>query len=100
MEFEMKNLGTVKKILGMEIQQNRNTDTLFLSQKKYIESVLEHFCMQNAKTVTTPLAAHFKLSTTLSPQTKDKVEQMSHVPYASAVGNLMYAMVCTRPNIA
>jgi len=25
---------------------------------------------------------------------------MSCVPYASAVGNLMYAMVCTRPDIA
>jgi hypothetical protein len=25
---------------------------------------------------------------------------MSHVPYASAVGSLMYAMVCTKPNIA
>ena len=25
---------------------------------------------------------------------------MSHVPYASVVGSLMYAMVCTRPNIA
>ena len=25
---------------------------------------------------------------------------MSRVPYASVVGSLMYAMVCTRPNIA
>ena len=25
---------------------------------------------------------------------------MSKVPYASAIGNLMYDMVCTRPNIA
>jgi hypothetical protein len=25
---------------------------------------------------------------------------MSHVPYAIAVGSLMYAMVCTRPDIA
>ena len=25
---------------------------------------------------------------------------MSHVPYASAVGSLMYAMVCTKPDIA
>jgi hypothetical protein len=25
---------------------------------------------------------------------------MSHVPNVSVVGNLMYAMVCTRPNIA
>ena len=25
---------------------------------------------------------------------------MSHVPYANVIGSLMYAMVCTRPNIA
>ena len=25
---------------------------------------------------------------------------MSKVPYASAIGSLMYAMVCTRPDIA
>ena len=27
------------------------------------------------------------------------MDYMSKVPYASAVGSLMYAMVCTRPNI-
>ncbi|XP_070025855.1 secreted RxLR effector protein 161-like [Nicotiana sylvestris] len=33
---------------------------------------------------------------------KDEVEQeyMSRVPYANAVGNLMYEMVCTRPDIS
>jgi len=25
---------------------------------------------------------------------------MSHVPYSSAVGSLMYAMVCTRPDLS
>jgi hypothetical protein len=32
--------------------------------------------------------------------TQKEEEDMSHVPYSSAVGSLMYAMVCTRPNIA
>ena len=29
-----------------------------------------------------------------------EVEHMSKVPYTSAVGSIVYAMVCTRPDIA
>eukprot|EP00253_Pinus_taeda_P003596 PITA_03596 len=36
----------------------------------------------------------------LCPKTQEEEEDMSRVPYASAVGSLMYAMVCTRPDIA
>eukprot|EP00253_Pinus_taeda_P006363 PITA_06363 len=36
----------------------------------------------------------------LCPKTQEEEEDMSNVPYASAVGSLMYAMVCTRPDIA
>ena len=50
--------------------------------------------------VSTPLAKHFKLSTTQSPSTNEEKKEMSHIPYSSAVGSLMYAMVCTRPDIA
>ena len=58
----MKDLGAVKKILDMEIQKNWHAGKLYSSQKKHIEKVLEHFGMQNAKFVSTPLAAHFRLS--------------------------------------
>ena len=34
------------------------------------------------------------------PKTYEEEEDMSRVPYVSAVGSLMYAMVCTRPDIA
>jgi hypothetical protein len=34
------------------------------------------------------------------PKTHEEEEDMSHVPYAIVVGSLMYAMVCTRPDIA
>ena len=44
-EFEMKNLGATKKILGMEILRDRKTSKLYLSQKGYIEKVLHRFNM-------------------------------------------------------
>jgi hypothetical protein len=34
------------------------------------------------------------------PKTLEEEEDMSRVPYVSAVGSLMYAMVCTRPDSA
>ncbi|GKV16510.1 hypothetical protein SLEP1_g27143 [Rubroshorea leprosula] len=91
-EFEMKDLGAAKKILGMEIHRDRKGGKLFLSQKKYIEKVLERFGLHEAKAVTTPLGAHFKLSSNLSPETEEEKKFMAHVPYASTVGSLMYAM--------
>ena len=50
--------------------------------------------------MSTPLAAHFKLSVALSPKSKEEKEYISHVPYSSVVGSIMYAMVCTRPDIS
>ena len=35
---------------------------LWLSQENYIEKVLERFNMNKAKAVSTPLAGHFKLT--------------------------------------
>ncbi|GKV08223.1 hypothetical protein SLEP1_g19888 [Rubroshorea leprosula] len=99
-EFEMKDLGAAKKILGMEIHRDRKGGKLFLSQKKYIKKVLERFGLHEAKAVTTPLGPHFKLSSNLSPEMEEEKKFMARVPYASAVGSLMYAMVCTRPNIS
>ena len=55
----MKDLGAAKKILGMKIHRNRQEGKLFLSQKKYIEKVLERFGMLDAKPVKTPFDAHF-----------------------------------------
>eukprot|EP00253_Pinus_taeda_P019253 PITA_19253 len=36
----------------------------------------------------------------LCPKTQEEEEDMFYVPYASALGSLMYAMVCTRLDIA
>jgi hypothetical protein len=99
-EFDMKDLGVAKKILGMEIRKDRDAKKLWLSQANYVKKVLERFSMENAKPVSTHLANHFRLSTSQCPKTVEETEDMSKVPYASAVGCLMYAMVCTRLDLA
>jgi ATP-binding cassette subfamily B (MDR/TAP) protein 1 len=99
-EFEMNDLGATKKILGMEITRDRKSDKLYLSQRGYIEKVLCRFNMHNAKPVSTPLAAHFRLSIALCPESDDEIEYMSRVSYSSAVGSLMYAMVCSHLDLS
>ena len=98
--FDMKDLGPAQQILGMKIVRDRKAKKLWLSQAKYIERVVEKFKMKDAKPVSTPLANHFKLSKSSYPSSKKEIEEMEAIPYSSAVGSLMYAMVCTRPDIA
>ncbi|GKV15798.1 hypothetical protein SLEP1_g26549 [Rubroshorea leprosula] len=97
--FDMKDLGPAKQILGIAITRDRKAGKLWLSQEKYVERLLERFNMKHAKPISTPLANHFKLSKRSYPTTKEEKEKTSPIPYSSAVGSLMYAMVCTRPDI-
>ena len=55
--------------------------------------------MKHAKPVSTPLGGHFKLSKKSCPSSNKEKQNMTSIPYSSAVGSLMYAMVCTRPDI-
>lgn len=98
--FAMKDLGPAKQILGIRLTRDRKAKKLWLSQERYIEKVLQRFSMDKAKAVNTPFAMHFRLSVKHSPSTEKEKEEMQKIPYSSAVGSLMYAMVCTRPDLA
>ena len=98
-QFKMKDLGATKQILGMRIIRDKANGTLKLSQSEYVKKVLSRFNMNAIKLVSTPLGSHFKLSKEQSPKTEEERDYMSKVPYASAIGSLMYAMVCTKLDI-
>jgi hypothetical protein len=68
-EFETKNFGGAKKIVGMEIIRERTNQKVFLSQKGYLEWVVERFGMKGEKSVVTPLTPHFRFSGNQSPTT-------------------------------
>jgi hypothetical protein len=98
-KFDMKDISATNFILGMEIKRDRKNMKLFLNQRKYVKTILHRFNMQECKPVRGPILVGVNLSTDHCPKTKEEEENMSRVPYASAVGILMYAMVYTRLDI-
>ena len=55
--------------------------------------------MKDFKKGFVPFRVESSLSTNLRPKTTSEIERMRGIPYASAVESLMYAMLCTRPDI-
>ena len=55
--------------------------------------------MDQAKKGFLPVLQGVKLSKTQCPTTAEDREKMKDVPYASAIGSIMYAMLCTRPDV-
>ena len=94
----MKDLGTVKLLLGMEIRVQPNGD-VYLLQEKYVGEVLAKFDMQECRSVSTPLPPASKLSQQDSPQNDADKEAMTFVPYRQALRSLMYLATCSRPDI-
>ena len=72
---------------------------LGLSQATCIDKILVKFAMHNSKKRLLPFRHGVPLSKEQCPKTIKEERRMKAVPYASAVGSLMYAMVCTRPDI-
>ena len=56
--------------------------------------------MEKGKAMSAPLPPHVKLSLNDCPKSDADKAEMAKVPYSSAVGSIMYAMICTRPDIA
>ena len=55
--------------------------------------------MQDCKPIDNPVGKGDSLSNEICPKTQAEIESIARVPYANAIGNLMYALLCTRPVI-
>ena len=89
--FQMKDLNEVDTILGVKVK--RHSGGFALCQSHYIEKVLSKFSHLNIKEANTPYDVSSKL-------TENNGREVAQIEYASAIGSLMYAMHCTRPDIA
>lgn len=98
--FEMKRLGEAKRILGIDICRDRRNGKLWLMQENYINKIVNKFNMNLAKSVVMPMPQNCKLSESQKPKNEEEMAEMEKIPYANAVGSIMYAMICTRPDLA
>ena len=98
--FEMKDMGEASYVIGIEVHRDRSRGKLYLSQRTYIKKMLERYGMENSKPSPAPMSKGDRLSKSQSPRNELEREQMRAYPYASLVGTLMYAQICTRPDIA
>ncbi|GKA50294.1 hypothetical protein Tco_0743367 [Tanacetum coccineum] len=65
-----------------------------------IREFLRRIYMENSNVRHIPMQEKLKLSKLQGASTPTEVKRMQIVPYALAVGSIMYAMRCTRPDVA
>nr|GEV19100.1 zinc finger, CCHC-type [Tanacetum cinerariifolium] len=89
--FSMKDLGDAYIILGIRIKHESNG--IAISQSHYIEKVIKKLNYFDC----TPVSTHIDTSEKMMPNNGQVVSQLE---YSRVIGFLMYAMTCTRPDIA
>ena len=95
--FSKKALGEAAYILSIKIYRDRLRRLIRLSQSTYLDKVLKKFKIDQSKKGFLPVLQGVKLSKTQKPTTTEDRERMKVIPYASAIGSIKYAMLCTRP---
>lgn len=85
-----------KSVLGIQINYIKSDRTIKLSQKHYIEDVLDRFGMKNCNAAATPLPENSVLTSGSETESKDA----STLPYQSLIGCLQWIANSTRPDVA
>jgi len=92
-EWEITDLGEPTKIVGIEITQNNNSITI--SQKAYIESILRREGLDEMKGSAIPMDPNIKLE-----PNPDGNEGNRSNSFARILGKLQFLANCTRPDIS
>lgn len=85
--------------LGLQVIRNRSLKTIFIHQSKYIADKLKQFNMEHCKPIATPMEIGQKFLPSPCTSITTNNPNEDSFPYKEAVGSLVYAMTCTRPDI-
>ena len=96
----MKDIGEASYVIGIKIHREKSRGILGLSQETYINKVLYRFNMKICSPSVAPILKGDRFDLNQCPKNDFKREHTKNIPYASDVGSLMYAQVCTIHDIA
>ncbi|GJW08266.1 retrotransposon protein, putative, ty1-copia subclass [Tanacetum coccineum] len=97
--FAIKYLGEAAYILRIKIYRDRSRRLIGLCQSAYIEKIIKRFHIENSKRGSIPMQEKLRLSKSQGASTPAELNRMQNVTYASAVGSIIYAVRCTRPDV-
>ena len=98
--WDITDHGPINWFLGFEIKRDREAKTLSINQRAYIESMAEKFRLTNMKKIHTPMDPNVVFTTKQSPSTINQVARMKGIPYAEAIGSVLWPTVVSRPDTA
>jgi hypothetical protein len=98
--WEITDHGPIGWFLGFEIKRDRKAKTISINQRAYIESMVEKFRLTNTKRVHTPMDPNVQYSAQQSPSSVNQVGRMKGIPYAEAIGSVLWPTVVSRPDTA
>jgi hypothetical protein len=87
-------------ILGMSMRQDKETGTITISQRPYLERILQRFGMSDCNPKYTPLPVGVNLSLTNCASTDEDRRFMADKPYREVLGSVMWAQVASRPDLS
>jgi reverse transcriptase-like protein len=97
--YALTDLGPIHWLLGIKVTCNRAAHTISLLQTSFIDTILSHFSLDDAKPYGYPMAPGAIYSKKDLPSSAKEIACMKYIPYRQAIGSLMYAAVATCPDI-
>ena len=95
-KYKIKNLGEIKKIVGIRVTRDKPNQTLHLNQKAYFEKVLQETQMINESSKPIRIPMNGESCICLAGPEDERTDWK---PYQKKIRSVMYTAINMRPNI-
>jgi hypothetical protein len=99
-EFKMEDLGDAAFMLGIKITRDRAARTITINQSAYVAALLERHAMADCKPISTPMEHSPTVHSLIKAPVGHQASVTETQTYQAIIGSIMFAMLCTRPDIS